>query len=94
MIVYGSYGHLVVDEATGNVLEYVREDGATNEYADIVRFDLAEYAEYNGGLDDTDIVLIGFWTDAGKYCQPDYDDRKGRGPEITKRFRDAQAACV
>ena len=64
-IVSGSYGTLLVDATTGIVLQCQNDM-----YSAIVKFDIAEYAAYNGGMDDTDIVLIGFWTDNGKYVPP------------------------
>lgn len=80
--VAGSYGTLLVDDATGNVLQYHSPDGS-DEYKDIARFNIPEYVEYNGGMDDTDIVLIGYWTESGQYEPPVYEEREHRGPEIT-----------
>lgn len=90
--VAGSYGTLLVDDVTGKVLQYQYcTDADSQEYADIVRIDVLEYCEYNGGMDDTDITLVGFWTEKGDYVPPDYTDRKHRGPEITLRHRQKKA---
>lgn len=92
--VAGSYGTLLVDDETGMVLQYETVEGsgdAMQAYADIVRIDVLEYCEYNGGMDDTDITLVGFWTEKGDYVTPDYTDRKHRGPEITLRHRQKKA---
>ena len=85
--VSGSYGTLLVDATTGIVLQYNMDE--LDSYADIVKFDVAEYAAYNGGMDDTDISLIGFWTDKGEYVPPDLGDRECRGEEITLRWKEA-----
>ncbi len=68
ILISGSYGHLTVDKESGKVLNYLIEIGATGEeYADIERFDLEEYSKYYGKVEDTDIILIGFWTKDGNY---------------------------
>lgn len=84
--VTGSYGTLLVDDATGDVLQY-DGGGDCDEYKDIVRFDVAEYVEYNGGMDDTDILLIGYWTKDGVYEPPVHEEREHRGPEITLKAK-------
>lgn len=88
--VAGSYGTLLVDDETGLVKQY-RTTDESQEYADIARVDVREYCEYNGGMDDTDIALIGFWTYDGKYEPPDFKDRERRGVEVTLRHRQQKA---
>jgi hypothetical protein len=90
--VAGSYGTLLVDDATGNVLQYQNEpnnvdEGTPPDYRTIVRFDVAEYAEYNGGMDDTDILLIGYWLEDGTYEPPVHEERAERGPGVTLRVK-------
>lgn len=81
--VVGSYGTLLIDDATGNVLQYQNEpdnvgDGG-GDYRDIVRFDVAEYVQWNGKVDDTDILLIGFWLEDGTYEPAEDHYRNSRG---------------
>jgi len=85
--VNGSHGTLVVDGATGNVLQYLRNTATDVQYDNIAKFDIPEYVEYNGGMDDTDILLIGYWTKDGKYEPPVYEEREERGPEITLKHQ-------
>lgn len=64
----GSHGSISYDK-TGAV---VGGDG----YSDITRVDVAEYISYNGELDDTDILLIGYWTKDGNYEPPCHEHRE------------------
>lgn len=89
--VAGSHGVLLVDDATGNVLQYKADDGSDH-YRNIVRFNIPEYVEYNGGMDDTDILLIGYWTDTGYYEPPVVEEREHRGPEITLKHKATHAS--
>jgi hypothetical protein len=76
--VVGTYGKLFVDSATGNVVEWRHEPGCGDEYSSIVRFDVDEYVAYYGAMDDTDILLIGFWNEDGSYEPPVIEERERR----------------
>jgi hypothetical protein len=70
--VIGSHGELTVSAITGDVLEY-EPDSASDEYADITRFNLD--AIHNDGKpvkggDTFDICDCGYWTRAGIYEEP------------------------
>ncbi len=72
----GSYGTFTINDA-GQVLSLIdRPEEDDSNYAEIERFDVAEYIEYNGCLDDTDILLIGYWTRDGVYEPPVHEHRK------------------
>lgn len=87
-LIAGSHGELLVSE-TGEVLQYQRarvgelwENGVlqpptppTDSYEDIRAFDIAEYIQWWGEMDDTDILLIGYWTIDGNYTPPEEDAR-------------------
>ena len=81
--VYGSHGELTVDADTGDVIELMDQTYDSEEYRDIVRFDVHEWRrEYpTEAIEGTgmDILDIGFWTDTGEYIGPEQswrDDRK------------------
>jgi hypothetical protein len=62
----GSYGTLTVDRESGMVAAYDPE-GNPPEYADIRRVDPMTIGRL---LSDTDDILVaGFWTDEGAYCE-------------------------
>lgn len=73
----GSYGTLTIDDS-GAILkrENEPEDDEESGYDNIERFDVQEYIQYNGRLDDTDILLIGYWNKDGSYEPPVYEYRK------------------
>lgn len=64
--VAGSHGVLTALTYNGQVVHYDNY-GNPDEYADIERFDVAEYRRAYGKIEDTDILLIGYTTTAGKY---------------------------
>jgi hypothetical protein len=91
-VVEGSYGRLLVDTETGKVLAY-HDPSETHAYDRIVRFDVAEYVQYNGGVDPTGIELIGYWEspEGGgdvplHRTEPSIADREARGVAITMHW--------
>jgi hypothetical protein len=71
---FGSHGHITYD-ATGLVVDRYH-NGSDEDYGDVARVDVAEYLAYNGELDDTDVLLIGWWTTDGKYEPPCQEHRQ------------------
>lgn len=86
-VITGSYGHIVIDGITGDVVSRRMDHPDYQSYDDIVRFDVAEYIAYNGGMDNTDINLIGYWIDTGEYFAADEGCREEVGPEVTLKFK-------
>lgn len=77
VVIWGSYGTLRVDPATGAVLEYDPQ-GNDREYGDIVRFDPATLT--NG---DSDILGVGFWDAKGGYTPAmRFDPEKDRWVDV------------
>lgn len=74
--IFGSHGAVTID-GSGKVLNVDSYDRANPAYEDIASFDVQEYMDHYGVMEDTDILLIGFWTDCGKYVVPDEDRRYG-----------------
>ena len=75
--VHGNYGQVTAQISTGVVIKYEPEAEGLGEYADIIRFDVEEYAAaYPGENPDwIDICDIGFWTTAGEFEPPVSDFR-------------------
>lgn len=77
----GSHGTLVVDEQTGDVQHYYREnDRETREdgdYDDIARIDVEEWKRTypQDTLDGGDILDFGYWMTDGTYVPPCEDWR-------------------
>jgi hypothetical protein len=89
--VTGNYGTLYADKATGLVTCYVGDGCDSNDaegtagYENIVRFDVDEYRKHYGEVQDTDILLIGFWyTEGGveKYAEPEHDYRTHHAEDL------------
>lgn len=83
--VHGSHGDLIVDSATGDVIEYNLprdEDGTeSDDYRAITRFDVPELLRWQAVHFPTDrltqgmdILSIGYWSVDGSYepAEPDY----------------------
>jgi len=72
----GSYGMLIVDDI-GKVVECRDNADATDEdnYRDIARVDVDEYAKHYGQMESTDILDIGYWNADGLYEPPEPDFR-------------------
>jgi len=70
--VHGNYGQLTAKVSTGVVIEYEPSKEGQTEYADIIRFDVEEYAAAYPGenLELIDVCDIGFWTTVGEYEPP------------------------
>lgn len=68
-IVRGSYGELLVDIETGNVVAYFPDEGTdpSEGYGNIYRFDVPRYKTQNGTPDELDILDIGYWNNDGTY---------------------------
>ena len=75
--VHGNYGQLTAKVSTGAVIEYEPNKEGQTDYADIIRFDVEEYAAAypSENLEWIDICDIGFWTTAGEYEPPVSDFR-------------------
>lgn len=73
-IVFGNHGELTVDAETGKVEAYDFSNGDSDDYKDILRFDVSEWhntypIEPLAGR-SLDILDFGFWTDTGAYEAP------------------------
>jgi hypothetical protein len=79
--IYGNYGQLTVAVPSGEILAYQPEEGEAPEYADIARFDLAEFKQAYGYNDaklagmSIDILDIGAWFKGGNYSPPEFEWR-------------------
>lgn len=75
--VTGSWGTLVVDVG-GHVIEVLDNEDADedNNYHDIAQVDVVEYAQHYGRMEDTDILLIGYWDSNGAYEEPEHSHRE------------------
>lgn len=90
--VWGNYGELDIHRETGEVLSYQPADDTTPDYADIVRFDVAEYQAWLASttvttatwdqIESIDVVDIGFWSKDGSYEPPVAEHRD----ELPSRF--------
>jgi len=78
----GTHGSITFSHTTGLITSYDKPDGEPDAegYDNIVRVDVVEWHNtYPGETlegDTTDILDLGFWTDKGDYCHPDYEWRK------------------
>lgn len=83
--VTGSYGFLIVDRATGEVITYTRARDQTAEYSDILCLDLCEWRTWTAANVPADlkgryldIAEVGFWTDTGEYFDASEEWREER----------------
>ena len=78
----GNWGVLVVSAWTGLIIEVEPAEGEEDDvdgdwgYPGIARFDIDEYRETYGVVEDTDILDIGYWTHSGLYEPAEPDFRK------------------
>lgn len=75
MRIYGDHGTVWVDENSGHVIGY--EPEGSEEYANIVRFDLAEWRAHYGQekCSGGDILDFGYWLLDRTYEAPEADWR-------------------
>ena len=71
----GSYGNLIAHAATGLVIggnsgEFHWDGEVSEEYADIVRFDPSCLLRETADHGETDILMVGYWTNEGVYIEP------------------------
>jgi len=64
--IYGSHGTLTIDDH-GTIIARNNDPHSDENYDFIERFDVDEYRKYAGKLEDTDILLIGYWCHDGAY---------------------------
>lgn len=85
--VSGSYGVIIVDRTSGNVISYTpyhtRYDVNDDLYKDITRFDVEEFKSVYGDIPQSvDILDIGCW-EGTEYCPPSQNFRNKRSRQCT-----------
>ncbi len=80
--IHGSYGDLLIDAADGTVHAYRPDGDEEPSYANIARFDLAEFRTWAEtaspkwiNSDELDILDIGYWMKDGTYVSADAESR-------------------